>query len=303
MLLGVPVGSDSYIAETLLTFFGTLTRALGKLMELHCPHTASLIARACLGAAKVTYLLRSLPLAHGKALAVRASELLRDVWGSIIGAPVSDAQWELACFPIRMGGLGVTDPVLVQPFAALSSFMSALAGASDTGISLYCVSGDLFREASVIMASSPGPGGPLLGQLSSSGTDVMPILRSSFLKDWASQAAWTSEAYTGLVRTWDAHASDRLARLRQVFCGPHTGVWLTAVPRVTHGRSFFAAAEFQALLKWRLSLPLGGVGQCAGCASPCDLLGDHALCCSSLGCTGATIAFVTSWLTFFPSVV
>ena len=60
MLLGVPVGSDSYIAETLLTFFGTLTRALGKLMELHCPHTASLIARACLGAAKVTYLLRSL---------------------------------------------------------------------------------------------------------------------------------------------------------------------------------------------------------------------------------------------------
>ena len=133
------------------------------------------------------------------------------------------------------------------------------------------------------MASSPGLGEPLLGQLSSSGTDVMPILRSSFLKDWASQAAWTSEAYTGLVRTWDAHASDRLARLRQVFCGPHTGVWLTAVPRVTHGRSFFAAAEFQALLKWRLSLPLGGVGQCAGCASPCDLLGDHALCCSSLG--------------------
>ena len=30
-------------------------------------------------------------------------------------------------------------------------------------------------------------------------------------------------------------------------------------------------------------MPLGGVGQCAGCASPCDLLGDHALCCSSLG--------------------
>ena len=53
-VLGAPVGSYSFVSSHLDGILGSLTHALDRLTGLHCPQSASMIARSCLGAAKIT---------------------------------------------------------------------------------------------------------------------------------------------------------------------------------------------------------------------------------------------------------
>ena len=125
-LLGVPLGSPGFTGSFLEKFLGKFRMALLKLSLLHCTHTASLIARHCLGAAKVTYLLRALPFDAGDFLARRSELLLRECWSEIVGTSLPDANWALAYLPIKDGGLGAHNPLVIHPFAAMPSAIFSL---------------------------------------------------------------------------------------------------------------------------------------------------------------------------------
>ena len=219
----------------------------------------------------------------GSALAARTSTLLRETWESIIGSPVTEVQWSLACFPIRMGGLGVTDPLVMHPFAVVSSFLSALENCIDTGTSLDRVPADIVSNISVLVQNSPGLGVSLQNVLLSGEDTISSLLGSRLLKDWCSQSAWTEEATARRLASWDADVSDRFARLRQFFSGAHAGTWLSTIPSSLLGQQFFSATEVQALLKWQLSIPISGPDACAAYGAQSDSFGDHALCCSASG--------------------
>ena len=66
--------------------------------------------------------------AEGVALASQVQAQLKAAWGTIMGVPMSEAQWSLACFPIRHDGLGVTDPARIHAQAAVAAFLAAADG-------------------------------------------------------------------------------------------------------------------------------------------------------------------------------
>ena len=120
-VLGTPLGRSSYVRSQASAIAEELGHALDVLQCLGCPQSASLILRSCLGAAKTVHLLRSMTYFEANLLAHRVELNLKSAWGAVVGAPLSEALWSLACFPVRLGGLGVVNPVRIHPQAAVSA--------------------------------------------------------------------------------------------------------------------------------------------------------------------------------------
>ena len=278
-LLGAPIGSDSFVRDFVDKKVSSLENSLVRLSGLHCPHSTSLILRSCLGACKVTYLLRVVNLQHGRFLAGAISSLLRGAWSDLCGAPVNPASWALATLPIRLGGLGVLDPAEFVDFAALTSFLSAALSSSTSGVSLPNLPGELFDSLLSAREAAPSLARLLLDALSSP-ADLGVVGHSKIVRSFTSQSDWMHEAHSIRATRWDLDASDRMSTLRQLFCGANAGKWLTAPPKPG---GFLDPHEWQLLLRWRLGLPVSPMGPCPCCHAPMDPLGDHALSCAAAG--------------------
>ena len=83
---------------------------LQRLQSLDSALARFLILRACLGACRVNFLFRSLDYTHGEQLALRTSELVQTAKSEILGTPLDDLQFALACLRSHKGGLGLQDP-------------------------------------------------------------------------------------------------------------------------------------------------------------------------------------------------
>ena len=80
-------------------------------------------------ACKFNDLLRTIPYGSSPTLFNEASTALRSALTNCIGAPLTSDQWTQATLPIRMGGLGLRDPLTVQIPDRLSTIASYLATA------------------------------------------------------------------------------------------------------------------------------------------------------------------------------
>ena len=124
-ILGVPVGSDAFIKDQVNKKAMTLAALLDRLGQLGCPFSAMHILRSCLGACKITYLLRALPFFAGASLASDVQMLLSVCLSVIVGCPLSSTQWQLASLPIRLGGLDIFDPCLSMTAPSCQASMNA----------------------------------------------------------------------------------------------------------------------------------------------------------------------------------
>ena len=229
-LLGAPIGSDTFVRDFVDKKVTSLDASLVKLSGLHCPHSTSLILRSCLGACKVTYLLRVINLQHGRPLAGAVSSLLRGAWSDLCGAPLNPAAWALATLPIRLGGLGALDPSEFVDFAALTSFVSAALSSSSSGVSLPNLPGELFNSVVSAREAAPSLARLFLDALPSP-ADLGALGHSRFVRSFTSQSDWLHEAHSIRATRWDLDASDRMCTLRQLFSGANAGKWLTASPK------------------------------------------------------------------------
>ena len=73
-----------------------------------------------------------------------------------------------------------------------------------------------------------------------------------------------------------------MRKLRELSSGAHAGLWLLS-PTPQHPRVQWDSAEWQALLRWRLGIPLDLPFKCQACGCSQDKMGDHVLCCTSSG--------------------
>ena len=104
------MGTPSFVSDFVDGKYEALRISLDKLSGLHCSHSASLILRSCVGASKVTYLLRVLSPSSGRILAKAVSSLLQSTWSDICGASLEAATWDLATLPVRLGGSAWSTP-------------------------------------------------------------------------------------------------------------------------------------------------------------------------------------------------
>jgi hypothetical protein len=148
------------------------------------------------------------------------------------------------------------------------------------GASLTRVPSDLspaLRELAVTVPAAL----PLLDRWAD---EELPFLVSSSMwSSWASQKFWSQAVDEALAAAFDAEASVRLVQLRRLQAGAHAGTWLTSLPNPLDEDSTLSAPEWQALLRFRLGIPLAGPCRCSGCGEVADRFGDHALSCSRCG--------------------
>ena len=95
-MLGVPVGSEKFVGGVVGAVVSALTRAMAKALSLSDPHTSSLLLRSCLGVGKVSHLSRGLLAVHAASLGKLAGDVVRSVWGDLVGCRLGDEQWGLA---------------------------------------------------------------------------------------------------------------------------------------------------------------------------------------------------------------
>jgi hypothetical protein len=274
-ILGAPVGPDEACQDWIQSnILDPLQLSLDRLGCLGDPQAAALVLRQCLSSCKVNWTLRTSTPAVSSWTANKVRPMLRQAWNVILGQDPGEAQWELATLPIRLGGAGISDPVLHWPAACLSSWLSA---SKALGPTVLQPPDGMMEVVSLLGSAIPSLGAPLKACQS-----LTAVYRNPLMVKWCQQNAWQTAHWEVLAATWDSAVTERLRCLRNLHLAPHAGSWLTALPSV--GPDRLSAPEFQLLLRFRTGANLydpGGTCKC--CNSPMDPTGDHALCCSAAG--------------------
>ena len=211
---------------------------------------------------------RTVDFHHGKQLASRTSSILRRAWGIVVGAPLSECQWQLASFPIRHGGVGASDTVRIHAAAAVASFLAA--ASNPHGFDIMSFPPELRIALDELLTMAPSMASSLRSALDS--RSFGDFATSDSIASWSQQHLWMEEVDAVAIQAWDASASSRLLRLRHLQSGAHAGAWLTMRPGES---TTFCADEYQGLLRFRCGVSFGLNHVCQGCRQTLDPSGDH----------------------------
>jgi hypothetical protein len=284
-VLGIPIGTKTFVVEETATVSAKLQRCLDRLALLGCSFSSFHILRSCLSACKVIHLLRALPFDLGEDLARETHVKLREALGHILGTPVSVQQWALACLSIKAGGFGLLDPEKVVGPAHVACFISTSLAVHSSGLTPCPVTHEFLRALSVLDASSHTHCCELRG-LATIGLpfDSSLSAHSSF-ESWSKQHFWYESVMDFTSHLLSQTLPPRMRKMRELSSGAHAGLWLLS-PSPEHPTSKWDSAEWQALLRWRLGISQDLPFKCEACGCSQDCMGDHTLCCTASGLYG-----------------
>ena len=155
--------------------------------------------------------------------------------------------------PIRLGGLGLTDPIVVQPSARVAALVNlGMNGTTAVGVpaDVLSVPAPDMRVTLTKLQAQLGPHmDPLAGWLS----DLSTL--SSATTEHATQKWWAEKVFDIQSQRLDDQGSARDRTRRRCQKGPLASGWLSALPnRALHME--IADTDFRLLLKWWLGLPI-----------------------------------------------
>ena len=118
--LGAPLTTESQTCITsALDRFLLVNKRIGELALQH-PEEALAVTRFCAGACKVLHILQAgLPPSQHNMFLAQCSASLKETLEAIVGATLSQSQWDLARLPVKLGGFGVHDPLTVSMLPGL----------------------------------------------------------------------------------------------------------------------------------------------------------------------------------------
>ena len=279
-VLGYPVehpSSSSFRAKELQGIVNRLEEACHVLSNLGDPHVEHILLRYCLDACKVLHFLRAIDAPALKGPVAAASRVIRRAWDDVLGQPaVSDEQWTQCTLPLRMAGLGIKDPLVLQAPARMAGILSAQHRASNLQFpdEARQLPPD-FPEVALRLKDALGD------QFEPLATWVANSQPSDVESDHRRQDFWTEKVHE--ARKKHLHASlpvrDR-CRLR-LQSMPHTTAWMQTVPNKGMGMQL-GASKYRLLLRWWIGAKIvtgDGGSPCPLCGEPLDPFGDHLLCC------------------------
>ena len=284
VVLGGPIGSHSFVQEHIGKVTDRMTNFFGKLRGLKDVHSQMLIMRACTGACQINHLLRVLPFEDGASLASDVSHKLRKELDFYMECDTTDAQFDLATLPARCGGLGLRNPVNDHSPALLASWLSFFeVDTSATAKNLRDC--DSLQRSFSHLRTTYGTAPTDLLRLSERAADDHP-LKDNIPPDLCKQKWWSKNTLEPRCDHFDNTAPQRLVVLRRSHAS--SVVDPLGLFRCADLQRHIAPSPWQKYLRYRVGATLTKLSHisCPGCAAPMDILGDHALCCKSLGVYG-----------------
>ena len=279
-VLGVPVehpDSSSFRGSFLARSVDTLEQTCDLLGQLGHPPWQLPILTKCLDACKLMFILRSTNTSGAGTILHRASQILQNALGDILGVhSLQEHIWLNAQLPLTLGGLGIKDPVIIAPMARLAGTLTFLSHSAFFGFHPTTPPDFLSTCTSLLQWT-----GPQFEPLSS--WIARPPIPSSIAAIHKQQKWWTtliqSRIRESVITSSTLRDRCRLALQKD----PHAAAWLTTIPHKALP-DLLTGPEFRIALKWWLGLPLCDpthITTCPACHSTCDVFGDHWLCCSS----------------------
>ena len=254
ILLGSPLFRGEALDEALREHSDTLERVLEDLVDLQA-QTALLLLRSCLGAAKMTYLLRTSPCWDHPLLETMDHQT-RTGLEKILNTELNDIQWLQASLPIRDGGLGTRRISMLATSAYLASAASTV---SLVGAILVMEEwNDGYRE-----------------EMMEARRDSLPAVMEPCP---VQQKAWDRPLIDGdKAKVWNG-CNDPLNQARmRALSAPHAGDWLGTIPLVSCGLGLSNEAV-RVAAGLRLGLTLCAPHPCQ-CGEITDSGGHHGLVC------------------------
>ena len=255
ILLGAPLGSESFIKEVLMKRVEKVQRITSMLHHLEDPHTESVLLRSCLALPKLLFSLRTVETTSHKEVLEEYDRVTREGISRIIGVPLTDHQWLQANLPVSMGGLGLRAAEDHAPAAFASSYLTS----QPLLRSLLCIPDEDPSEA-----LSPALL-DLLTELHGKET-TMGSLEGMTQKEMCYETDKVLASHLDQILTdkGEEREKARMASLRL----PHSGAWLNVVPSPALGLHL-RPSEFSVGLKLRLGIPVfTSSGPCPACRAP-----------------------------------
>ena len=197
---------------------------------------------------------------------------------------LSSSHWAQCCMPLRLGGLGIKDPLQIQAPAFLSSSIHYLSRGHSVGFHPTLPPSFLplllrFRDH-VGPAFDPLPRW-LMPPVPPSSTESLALPLTPIDSCHSSQRWWSSAFYSVLPDRISSSLPARDKLRLQLQHSPHSTSWMDVVPG-SGPIVCFPAREYHTLLRWWLGLPLfsGDSAQlCPFCSDTLDPYGDHLVSC------------------------
>lgn len=245
-MLGVPLGSDDFVAEFVGKVLGKARPIMDMLATFEDTQVAYFLLRSSYSIVRATHFMRTTPPGLWEEQADSFDESVRSTAETILGFPMSEDQYAQASTSSSVGGL-------------------SLRKCSEHALGAYAASwnesSNHAREAAWTSRADIAHCPPMNQKTASHEVDVAKI-----------------EALT-------AKSSPRSARhLERLQC-PHANAWLSAVPSYVDGVcNVLPPNHFQVAVRRLLSVAvLKDEAPCPFCKQTMNKFGDHALCCRSSG--------------------
>ena len=93
------------------------------------------ILRFCLDGCRVVHLLRSTEHEEAEKYPAILRARLQEAVQDLLGMGIGESTWDQVCLPIRLGGLGISDPHVMQPSARVAALLNlSIHGTSAVGV-------------------------------------------------------------------------------------------------------------------------------------------------------------------------
>jgi len=258
-VLGIPIGSADAVSRSLTTAFDKLQWLLNRLPLLEFNQGSFMLLKWCLGCQKLTHFWRLIWSEETLALAERTEAALRLSLECLVGLGLTDRAWAEANLPVSLGGLGISNPLLLRASAYVASSLSYLSNhdlvtSSETptalGGTFWCAIQAIHSYVSpAILMKHKLPLGSWIENKN------VPSIYDICAGKLFSQSTWSAVIHDQLSSYVMTSATLRDRIRLSCLQTPHSGTWLSATPNEALGMTL-SNCDLRLLLRFRLGLPV-----------------------------------------------
>ena len=276
-LLGSAVSSDpNFLNAIAMKRIQKWHSSIQLMLELKDPQLELMLLRACVGAPKIVYLLRTLPPQVLRPSIMDMEALIRSTLQRILvdDSPLFGSfQFQLATLPISHSGLGVYNPADISMFAYIAS-LNLTKHLQDQILHLVNDDPSFPTEYDVALQS-------FLAYVQPE-NNMLPQLTQTSLAKLFYQRRSSELLSSDYILSQPPELQRRFLAILQSVKQCHASAYLFALPNLRLNQ-VMSAQEFRCDMALRLLIPqFSGSRLCSRplCTRPMDSFGYHALCCT-----------------------